>query len=88
MSAGDETPRDHAPDRFDQLCHDLKSPLTTAYARTQLVARMIRRSTTLSELERGTMLDGLAAVEQALRAMGPLIDGISSTPPGIGDRHP
>ncbi len=85
MSPRDDTPPDPDPDpdadAFDQLRHDLKTSLTVAYVRSQLVARMVRHSSGLTEPERVAMLDGLAAIEQALRTMVPLIDGIGRDPP-------
>jgi hypothetical protein len=81
MSPGSDAPPDPHADPFDHLRHDLKTPLTTAHARAQLVARMVRRSPSLTDLERGAMLASLAAVEQALRAMVPFIDGIGRDPP-------
>lgn len=80
MSFGDDSPPDRASDRHDRLRHDLKTPLTVAHARAQVVARLVRRSPALTEPEREAMLDGLAAIEQAVRAMVPLIDGIGADP--------
>jgi hypothetical protein len=76
-------PRDNTPPdavAFDQIQHALKTHLTIAYVRSQLVARMVRRSSALTEPERVAMLDSLAAVEQAVRTMVPLIDGIGRDP--------
>lgn len=81
MSPGDDTPPDGPSDALAQLHHELKTPLTVAHARAQLVARMVRRSPSLTEPERGAMLASLAALELALRAMLPLIDGIGRTRP-------
>jgi signal transduction histidine kinase len=81
MSLGDDALPDPRDVAFDQLRHDLKTPLTAISARAQLVARMVRRSSGLTELERGAMLDSLAAIEQAVRAMVPRIDGIGRDPP-------
>jgi signal transduction histidine kinase len=80
MSPRDNTPPNPDADAFDGLRHDLKTPLTTAYVRSQLVARMVRRSTTLTEPERVAMLESLTAIEQALRNMVPLIDSIHRDP--------
>jgi signal transduction histidine kinase len=71
-----------APDGFvygphDQLRHDLKTPLTMISAHAYLVARSVRRSSSLSDEEQGQMLDGLAAIEGAVRAMVIMIDGMA-----------
>jgi hypothetical protein len=92
MFPGNDSSSDLRDDPHDRLRHDLKTPLATAHACAQLVARMMRRSSSLAELERTGMLDGLAAVEQALRAMVPLIDGIGrkrlAGAPGKRDSEP
>jgi hypothetical protein len=80
MSPRDDTPPDSDANAFDGLRHDLKTPLTVAYVRSQLVARMVRRSSALPEPERIAMLASLAAIEQALRTMIPRIDGIGRDP--------
>jgi hypothetical protein len=82
---GDSMPAaDDAPDGFDygphdQLRHDLKTPLTLIAARAYLLARSIRRSSSLTDGERGTMLDGVAAIEEAVRTMVITIDGIGGS---------
>jgi signal transduction histidine kinase len=81
MSLGDDPPPDPSSDFSEQLRHELKTPLTAIHARAQLVARMVRRSSSLKEVERGAMLDSLAAVEVAVRAMVPVIDGIGRQSP-------
>jgi signal transduction histidine kinase len=75
MSLGDAS-RHHGDETRDQLQHDLKTPLTTISARAQLVARMVRRASALTELERGAMLDSLGAINAAVAAMVVTIDGI------------
>jgi signal transduction histidine kinase len=62
------------PDSFDQLRHDLKTPLTTIHARAQLLGRAIRRSPSLREDEQARMLESLATIEEAVRTMVSLID--------------
>jgi K+-sensing histidine kinase KdpD len=64
------------PDSFDQLRHDLKTPLTTIHARAQLLSRAIRRSPSLTEDERARMLQSLATIEEAVRAMVTSIDAL------------
>ena len=61
---------------LDQLCHDLKTPLTTIHSRAQLLERAIRRSPSLPEDERARMLAAVVTIEAAVRAMVPLIDSI------------
>ena len=69
MSLGAHPFPDPYLDPRDQLRHDLKSPLTTISGRAQLLTRMVRRTSSLTELERGTMLDGLAAIETTVRTL-------------------
>jgi K+-sensing histidine kinase KdpD len=81
---------DDAPDRLpygplDHLRHDLKSPLTTIYARAQLLARSIRGSPSLSEDERTRMLAGITAIEGAVREMVTVVEGLSNA--GDDDRN-
>lgn len=86
MSPEDDASPDPSATAFDRLRHDLKTPLTTIHARAQLVARMVRRSPSLTETERGAMLDSLSAVEAAVRLMVPQIDGIGrDSPDGLAD---
>ena len=74
MSLVDNTAPDEAAEARDRLQHDLISPLTTISGRAQLLARMIRRSATLTEPERSTLLDGLATIEAAVRTLVSRID--------------
>jgi signal transduction histidine kinase len=76
MSLGDDPPPDGSPDPLDLLQHDLKTPLVTIHARAQLLARSIQRSPSLANEERVRMLDGVAAIEEAVRAMVITIDGM------------
>jgi hypothetical protein len=74
---------DHAADEFvytpaDKLRHDLKSPLTTIYARAYLLGRAIRRAPSLSDEDRTRMLAGVAAIEAAVREMVTAVDGIGA----------
>jgi signal transduction histidine kinase len=77
MPAADKAPDGFVYNAVDQLRHDLKTPLTTIYARAYLLGRAIRRSPSLSDEERGTMLERVAAIETAVRDMSALIDAIS-----------
>lgn len=65
-------------DPLDQLRHDLKSPLTTILGRTQLLARAIRRSPSLTEDERTAMLASTVLVEAAVLELVATIDAIGS----------
>ena len=76
MSFGDDPLPERNADPHAQMRHDLKTPLTTIRARAQLLARAIRRSSSLTELERGAWLDSLAIIDVAVRAMVPRIDDI------------
>ena len=55
MPDGDDAPDEFVYDAADQLCHDLKTPLTAIYARAYLLARAIRRAPSLADEERVTM---------------------------------
>jgi hypothetical protein len=74
MSLVDDTAPDEAAAARDQLRHDLISPLTIISGRAQLLARMIQRSSSLTEPERNTLLDGLATIEAAVRTLVTQID--------------
>ena len=76
MLPAPDTPHGFVDDAFDQLRHDLKSPLTTIYARAHLLGRAIRRSSSLTDEERAKMLDGVVAIESAVREMVTVVDGI------------
>jgi hypothetical protein len=77
MCAADDSPDRVVYDALDQLRHDLKTPLTLIVARAYLLARSVRRASSLSDGERGTMLEGVAAIEEAVRAMVITIDGMA-----------
>ena len=79
MSAADDSPDGVADDAVDHLRHDLKTPLTTIYAHAYLLARRVRRASSLSDEEQGRMLDGVAAIEEAVRAMVIMIDGLAGS---------
>ena len=64
------------PDALDQLRHDLKTPLTTIRARSQLLGRAIRRSPSLTDDERARMLETLATIDEAVRTMVTVIDAM------------
>jgi signal transduction histidine kinase len=76
MGAGDDSPDGLVDDAADQVRHDLLSPLTTISARTQLLARDLRRSPTLAEDERGKMLAGITAIEAEVRTLCAVIDAM------------
>jgi hypothetical protein len=75
MPAADNAPDGFVYDAADQLRHDLKSSLTTIHARAQLLGRHVRNSPALADGERAKMLDGVAAIESAVREMVTAIDG-------------
>ena len=74
MSLLDDTAPDEGAEARDRLQHDLISSLTAISGRAQLLARMIQRSSSLTEAERGTMLDGLSTIEAAVRSLVTRID--------------
>jgi signal transduction histidine kinase len=76
MCAADDSPDGFVHDAADQLRHDLLSPLTTISARTQLLARDLRRSPSLAEDERTRMLTGIMAIEAAVQSMCAVIDAM------------
>ena len=76
MCAADDSPDGVVYDAADQLRHDLLSPLTTISARTQLLARDIRRSPSLTENERVKMLASLTAIETAVQTLCAVIGGM------------
>jgi signal transduction histidine kinase len=76
MPTADDAPDGFVYDATDQLRHDLKSPLTTIYARAYLLGRAIRRSPSLNDEERTQMLAGVAAIESAVRETVIVVDGI------------
>ena len=77
-------------DPFDLLRHDLKSPLTTISGRAQLLSRAVRRSSSLTDEERGQMLEALATIQEEVRTMVSLIDALRRDgvdgPPGSAAR--
>jgi hypothetical protein len=83
--AGDAPDGRHA-DPLDQLRHDLKTPLTTILARSQLQERALRRSPSLADAERETLLAGLVAIEAAVYALVAVIDAMDPDRPDPGDR--
>ena len=68
MCAADDSPGAFVSDAVDQLKHDLKSPLTTISGHAQLLGRAIRRAPSLTDEERGKMLEGVAAIATAIQA--------------------
>ena len=83
MPSPDDPDVDPPLDPFDQLRHDLKTPLTTIHGRAQLLARSVRRSPSLSDAERARLLEGLVAIEAAVRVMVTVIDAMGAE--GVGD---
>ena len=76
MPAADAFPDGIVDDPLDQLRHDLKTPLTTISGRAHLLARSVRRSSSLSDEERARMLDGVSSIEAMVLAMVALIDAL------------
>jgi signal transduction histidine kinase len=76
MHAADDSPAGVGSDPADQLRHELLSPLTTISARNQLLARDIRRASSLREEERTQMLASLTAIETAVQTLCAVIDAI------------
>src|SRR5687768_11531561 len=76
MPAADDAPDGLPHGPHDQLRHDLKSSLTTISARTQLLARHIRRASSLQEEERTRMLAGITAMETAVQTLCAVIDAM------------
>ena len=76
MPAADNAPDGFVYDAADQVRHDLLSPLTTISARTQLLARDIRRVSSLHEEERTRMLASLTAIESAVQTLCAVIDAM------------
>jgi signal transduction histidine kinase len=77
--------RGHDPAAAARLRHDLKTPLTTILARSQLVARWTARSPTLGDEERACMLASLAAIDVAVAQLLAVIDTIGRNHPGGAD---
>ena len=74
-----DDPAIHPPlDPFNHLRHDLKTPLTAIHGRAQLLARSVRRSSSLSDAERARLLEGLVAIEAAVRVMVTVIDAMGA----------
>ena len=70
----DDMVPNEAAEAREQLRHDLISPLTAISGRAQLLARMIQRSSSLTEPERISMLGGLSSIEAAVRSLVTRID--------------
>ena len=81
MSPWDDHPPDPSAVARHHLQHDLLSPLTNISGRAQLLTRMVRRSSSLTELERGAMLDGLAIIQEAVRVQAAHIDAFGCEDP-------
>lgn len=81
MSPGDDTPPAGMSDLRDRLQHDLKNPLTTILGRSNLLARSVRRSSSLADDERERMLAGLATIDKTVLTMVAIIDGIDALDP-------
>ena len=76
MHAADGSPDGVVYDAADQLRHDLLSPLTSISARNQLLAKEIRRASSLREEERTRMLASITAIETAVQTLCAVIDTI------------
>ena len=76
MDAAAESPDGFVYDATDQLRNDLLTPVTTIAARTQLLARDIRRLPSLPEEERTRLLTGIVAIETAVQSMCAVIDAM------------
>ncbi len=81
MASTDDDP-DRDDDAATRLRHDLKTPLTTILARSQLIARWTTRSPTLADAERSRTLASLAAIDAAVAQMLAVIDTIGPGEPG------
>ena len=57
-----------------QRQHDLLSPLTIISGRAQLLARLVRRSSSLTERERDALLEGLTIILEAVQVQAARID--------------
>ncbi len=88
MCAVDDSPDGFVHDAADQVRHDLLSPLTTISARTQLLARDLRRSPTLAEHERVRMLASITAMAAEVQTLCAVIDSMGDGRPALaaGDR--
>ena len=76
MPCADDTDDVSLPDALDQLRHDLKTPLTTIHARSQLLGRAIRRSPSLTDDQQARMLESLATIDEAVQTMVRAIDAM------------
>jgi signal transduction histidine kinase len=85
LPTADDAPDRFASDAFDQLRHDLKTPLTTISARAQLLGRSIRRSPALAAEERAQMLAAIITIERTVWEMVAVVDGIGDA--GHGGRN-
>lgn len=76
MCTADDPPNGFVFDGANKLRHDLITPLTTISARNQLLARDIRRASSLRDDERTRMLASLTAIETAVQTLCAVIDTI------------
>jgi signal transduction histidine kinase len=76
MSPRDDLPPSPYTAARNQIQHDLLSPLTIISGRAQLLARLVRRSSSLTERERGALLEGMAIIQDAVRIQAVCIDTI------------
>ena len=74
----------------EHLRHVLKTPLTAMHLRLQLVTRLVQRSSTLTDLERATLLARLAAIQAAGLDQLAVIETIGKRhdPEGVGNAGP
>ena len=81
MSRVDDTPPDRSAAERDQLQHDLVSTLTIISGRAQLLSRVVLRSSAMTDVERGAMLEGLAIIQEAVRAHAARIEALRRDSP-------
>jgi len=80
MLPADDSPDRSALDAVDHLRHDLKTPLTTIYARVSAGSRDPARSRVQWWGADPAAAEGVAGIEGAVREMVTVIDG-------IGEKH-
>jgi hypothetical protein len=81
------TALDDAAAARDELQHDLISPPAMISGRAQLLARMLQRSSSLTEAERSTLLSGLSTIEAAVRSLVTRIDSYGHEDADAPIRH-
>ena len=76
MPTADDSPDGFVYDAADQLRHNLRTPLTTMSAHAQLLGRAIRRTSSLTDVERVKMLAGVTGIQTAVQRMCAVIDAV------------